>query len=79
MTLPVAKIIGYSVGDKILNKYEELVEWYWQSTTNPLPLLFTTNPDWTSLEITLSLWAERPATDRLRHGTVPKLKKNPEL
>jgi hypothetical protein len=37
--------------------------------TCPSAILSTTNPIWTDLESNLGLRCERPATNRLSHGT----------
>jgi hypothetical protein len=61
----------------MIHVYGAMVEWYWQGKTKelgrktcPSATLSTTNPTWIDPGANPGLHGERPATNRLSHGTV---------
>jgi len=67
---------SYSFEGWWMNEYEAPMEWYWlgrnKSVRTKPRLIVTlpiTSPTWTSLGLTTGLRGEKPATNRLSHGT----------
>jgi hypothetical protein len=62
-----------TVGYWWVNGYKASVEWYWQETLGekpaPVPYMSTTNLTWADQVSNPGLRGDRPATNRLSHGT----------
>jgi hypothetical protein len=74
-TLPVMKMISVFL---IFPSYGAPVEWNWEGKTEvlggktcPSATLSAINPTWTDQGSNPGLRGERPATNRLSHGTAP--------